>query len=254
MGKTVQVRKLVIGEGKTKVIVPIVGKTRAEIVEKAASFKDYEIDMVEWRVDFYEDVFEVEKLVETAKQLRSALGEDMPLLYTFRTADEGGEKPIDHAAYTALNKAVAESGYVDLVDVQIFEGDDVVRENIDNIHAAGCKVVGSNHDFHKTPEKAELVRRLTKMSDMGCDIPKIAVWPQNRSDVLELFAATVEANDTIDRPLITMSMSPIGGISRLAGEIFGSSMTFGMVGKASAPGQIPVEKLQSVLTVLHESL
>ncbi|MDO4493731.1 MAG: type I 3-dehydroquinate dehydratase [Clostridia bacterium] len=254
MSKTVRVRNLVIGEGKTKVIVPIVGKTREEIVEKGASFKNYAIDMVEWRVDFYEDVFDTEKLIETAKQLRAALGEEMPLLYTFRTANEGGEKAIDAAKYTELNKAIAESGAVDLVDVEIFSGDDVVRENIDAIHEAGCLVIGSNHDFHKTPEKDELVRRLTKMSDMGADIPKIAVWPQSRADVLTLFAATVEADDSIDRPLITMSMSPTGVISRLAGEVFGSAMTFGMVGKASAPGQIPVEELQEVLGVLHNSL
>ena len=254
MVNTVQVRKTVIGEGKPKVIVPIVGKTREEIVEKAKTFRDYEIDMVEWRVDFYDDVFDREKLIETAKQLRAALGADMPLLYTFRTAAEGGEKPIENDVYTALNKAIAESGYVDLVDVQIFLGDDVVTENIDIIHKAGCRVVGSNHDFHKTPEKDELVRRLKKMSDMGADIPKIAVMPQNRGDVLELFAATAEANDKLERPLITMSMSPTGTISRLAGEVFGSAMTFGMIGKASAPGQIPVERLQQVLNILHESL
>ena len=254
MVKPIQVRKTNIGAGAPKVIVPIVGKTREEIVEKAKSFKDYEIDMVEWRVDFYDDVFDTDKLLETAKQLRAALGEEMPLLFTFRTAAEGGEKPIENGLYTELNKAIAESGYVDLVDVQIFLGDDVVTENINNIHAAGCKVVGSNHDFHATPEKDELVRRLVKMSDMGADIPKIAVMPQNRYDVLELFAATAEANDKLERPLITMSMSPTGVISRLAGEVFGSSMTFGMIGKASAPGQIPVERLQQVLNILHESL
>ena len=250
----IQIRKTTIGAGKPKVIVPIVCKTREEIVEKAQSFTDYAIDMVEWRVDFYEDVFDKEKLIETARQLREALGEEMPLLYTFRTAAEGGEKPISNEDYTALNKAVAESGYVDLVDVQIFLGDDVVAENIANIHAAGCKVVGSNHDFHSTPKKDELVRRLKKMAEMGADIPKIAVMPQSRNDVLTLFAATAEANDALDRPIITMSMSPTGVISRLAGEVFGSAMSFGMIGKASAPGQIPVERLQQVLDILHESL
>jgi len=51
-----------------------------------------------------------------------------------------------------------------------------------------------------------------------------------------------------------MSMSPVGGVTRICGEVFGSSMTFGMVGKASAPGQIPVERLQEALNILHESL
>jgi len=249
----VVVRNLTIGTGKPKVIVPIVGATREEIVAKAQSFSAYEIDMVEWRVDFYEDVFEEEKLLETLKQLRAALGET-PLLFTFRTKNEGGEKAITPEAYLALNTAVAKSGNADLIDVEIFMGDDVVKANIEAIHAANVLVVGSNHDFFKTPDQADIVSRLTKMDEMGADIPKIAVMPQSRQDVLVLFAATAEANDKIERPLITMSMSPVGGVTRICGEVFGSSMTFGMVGKASAPGQIPVERLQEALNILHESL
>lgn len=50
-------------------------------------------------------------------------------------------------AYTALNTAVAQSGDADAVDVEVFSGDEVVRRNIQAIHAAGKAVVGSNHDF-----------------------------------------------------------------------------------------------------------
>lgn len=143
------------------------------------------MDVVEWRADFYEDVFDLAKTVDTAKALRKALGET-PILFTFRTKKEGGEKEIDADTYTALNKAVAESGAVDAVDVEIFSGDDVVRQNIANIHAAGKLVVGSNHDFFKTPAKSDLIYRLRKMQDMGADLPKIAVMPTCRADVVTL--------------------------------------------------------------------
>jgi len=125
----VVVRNLTIGTGKPKVIVPIVGATREEIVAKAQSFSAYEIDMVEWRVDFYEDVFEEEKLLETLKQLRAALGET-PLLFTFRTKNEGGEKAITPEAYLALNTAVAKSGNADLIDVVCLKsGQNFVRSH-----------------------------------------------------------------------------------------------------------------------------
>ena len=42
-------------------------------------------------------------------------------------------------------------------------------------------------------------------------------------------------------------------ISRLAGEVFGSAATFGAVKKASAPGQISVNDLRTVLTILHQA-
>ena len=250
---TVTVRNVVIGEGTPKVIVPIVAATAEGIVAKGRELTQHQLDVVEWRVDFYEDVYEIDKVIDTLKQLRGALGE-IPILFTFRTKKEGGEKEIDMDLYTRLNTAVAQSGDADLVDVEIFSGDDVVRANIDAVHAAGCRVVGSNHDFFKTPAKADLIYRLRKMQDMGADIPKIAVMPQCAEDVLVLLDATREMHECYaDRPLITMSMAS-GVITRLVGEYFGSAMTFGAVGQTSAPGQIPVEKLQEVLAIIHGAL
>jgi 3-dehydroquinate dehydratase-1 len=252
--KTLKIRDLTIGEGAPKIIVPIVGKTKEEILEKAKSFKEIKIDVVEWRVDFYDEVFNIEKVLDTLRELRNAL-DDILILFTFRTKKEGGEKEISIEKYTELNKAVAESGNVDLVDVEIFSGDDVVKENIKNIQDAGVLVVGSNHDFFKTPDKDDIVFRLRKMQDMGASIPKIAVMPQSTEDVLTLLAATNEMNTKYaDRPIITMSMGPMGVISRLSGEIFGSAMTFGAVGQTSAPGQIPVEELTTTLEILHKAL
>ena len=116
-------------------------------------------------------------------------------------------------------------------------------------------MVGSNHDFDKTPDYEDLIYRLRKMQDMGADIPKIAVMPQNHNDVLTLLSATETMSSIYaDRPIITMSMSAAGVISRLCGEVFGSAMTFGAVGRVSAPGQIPVEQLNQAITILHNSL
>jgi len=90
------------------------------------------------------------------------------------------------------------------------------------------------------------------MQDMGADIAKIAVMPNSTTDVLTLLIATAEMFERYaDRPLITISMSPRGVITRLTGELFGSAATFGSVDKTSAPGQIPVTELAALLTKLH---
>lgn len=251
--RTVMLRNVEVGAGAPKIIVPIVGKTREEIVAKGRELAGIPLHVVEWRVDFYDDVFDTEKVLETLRQLREALG-DTPILFTFRTKKEGGEKSIDPDAYTALNTAVAQSGNADAIDVEIFSGDEVVRRNIDAIHAAGKVVVGSNHDFDKTPTQADLIYRLRKMQDMGADLPKIAVMPQSKADVLTLLNATEEMSRCYaDRPIITMSMSATGVISRLCGEVFGSAMTFGAVGQVSAPGQIPVERLNTATDIIHSA-
>ena len=231
---TVKVRNITIGEGRPKICVPIVGKTREEILKEASTFSALPVDVAEWRVDWYDDVFDTEEVLTTAKQLNEALGE-IPVLFTFRTSKEGGEKEISLEQYAQLNKAVAESGYVDLVDVEAFTGDEIVTSIISHAHANGVKVIASNHDFVKTPEKDEIVRRLRKMQT--------------------LLEATLEMSEQYaDRPIITMSMAGTGVVSRLTGETFGSALTFGAASKASAPGQIGVHELKQVLDIIHKSL
>ena len=248
------VRNVKIGEGVPKICVPIVGVTKEEIINEAKTFENIPVDVVEWRVDWFEHVFEFEKVEEVLKELREALGET-PLLFTFRTSKEGGEKAIEPAAYVELNKKAAATGLVDLVDVEAFTGDEYVKEIIAAAHESGVAVVASNHDFDKTPDKDDIVSRLRKMQDLDADIPKIAVMPQNKKDVLTLLAATEEmVSEYADRPIITMSMAGTGLISRLCGEVFGSALTFGAVGKASAPGQMNAADLSEILTLIHKSM
>mgnify|MGYP005800969339 FL=1 len=251
---TVKVRNIEIGAGIPKICVPIVGVTKEEIITEAKTFDSIPVDVVEWRVDWFENVFEFDKVEDVLKDLREALG-DTPILFTFRTSKEGGEKAIEPEPYKELNIKAAQSGYVDLVDVEVFTGDDIVKEIVKNAHACGVKVVASNHDFDKTPEKAEIVKRLRKMQELDADIPKIAVMPNCKKDVLTLLSATEEMyTEYADRPIITMSMAGTGVISRLCGEVFGSALTFGAAKKASAPGQMGVEDLKIVLELLHKSL
>lgn len=250
----VEVRGVRIGEGIPKICVPIVGTTRDEILAAAKSFESVKKDVVEWRADWFEGVFDFAQVEAVLKELRRVLG-NTPILFTFRTANEGGEKAIEPAAYAELNKRAAATGLIDLVDVEAFTGDEVVRDIIESAHESGVVVVASNHDFEKTPEKDEIVRRLRKMQELDADIPKIAVMPQSRKDVLTLLSATEEmVSEYADRPIITMSMSATGLISRLCGECFGSALTFGAVGKASAPGQMNASDLSEILNLIHTRL
>ena len=250
----IMIRGVAIGEGIPKICVPIVGKTREEIVKAAEEIRTLPVDVVEWRADWYEEIFEADVVLDILQELRRILGE-LPLLFTFRTKKEGGEKEIDEKNYRTLNQLAAESGLADLIDVEVFSGDEVVNDLVRTAHENEVKVIGSNHDFGKTPSKEEIIRRLQKMQELDVDLPKIAVMPRKKEDVLTLLAATEEMNRKYaDRPIITMSMAGDGVISRLCGEVFGSALTFGAAGQASAPGQIGVKELRQILTILHESV
>lgn len=250
----IMIRDVAIGEGIPKICVPIVGKTREEIVKAAEEIRTLPVDVVEWRADWYEEIFEADVVLDILQELRRILGE-LPLLFTFRTKKEGGEKEIDEKNYRTLNQLAAESGLADLIDVEVFSGDEVVNDLVRTAHENEVKVIGSNHDFGKTPSKEEIIRRLQKMQELDVDLPKIAVMPKKKEDVLTLLVATEEMNRKYaDRPIITMSMAGDGVISRLCGEVFGSALTFGAAGQASAPGQIGVKELRQILTILHESV
>ncbi len=251
---TVKVRNVVIGEGMPKICIPIIGKTKDDILNAAAVIKDTKHDMVEWRVDWFDDVMDLDKVFDVLKELRVILG-DTPLLFTFRTADEGGERAIDKSAYLKLNIDIISSTLIDLVDVELFSGDDIVKEIASIAHANNVVVIASNHDFSKTPDKDEILERLIKMQALGADIPKIAVMPTCKRDVITLLAVTEEmTTEHNGTPIITMSMGSMGLISRLCGEAFGSSVTFGAVGESSAPGQMNASDLNTILELIHKSM
>lgn len=246
----VKVRNVNIGDGMPKICVPIIEKTRDEILGTAKEILHSPADMVEWRVDWFELVFDIEEVKSVLADLRTTLGE-IPILFTFRTKAEGGEKEISYEQYSKLLKNIADTSLIDLIDVEVFV-DDNIAELVTEIQKTGVKVVGSNHDFVKTPVQEEIVRRLCYMQDIGVDIPKIAVMPQCKKDVLTLLCATEEmATKYAERPIVTMSMAEMGVVTRVAGESFGTAITFGALQKASAPGQIQVEDLKKILEIMH---
>lgn len=253
MKKIVEVRGVKIGGGMPKICVSLIGKNDTEIIEEIVLIKTLPIDVVEWRMDYHVACEDINSMLETLKKIRQTLG-DRPLLATFRSKNEGGEKVISPGKYVALNKSVIETKLVDMIDIELFTGDKLVEEMVQLAHRYDIKVVMSNHDFAKTPSKEEIIKRLCKMQAMDADLPKIAVMPQDTADVLTLLAATNEmVTDYAECPIITMSMGGLGVVSRLAGETFGSALTFGAAKTVSAPGQVEVIRLREALQVIHQS-
>lgn len=248
------VRDMIIGSGMPKICIPIVAAEQEEIFAQAKHISTLACDMVEWRVDWFDAYQDETALMEVLSGLREILG-DMPIVATFRTEKEGGNKDIEFSDYSKLAIAIAKSGMADFIDVEGFSFGEISEELIRAVQKEGMRVIASNHDFKKTPPKEEIINRLLKMQEMGADIAKIAVMPQSEKDVLTLMSATEEmVREHATIPVITMSMSGLGGVSRLAGEIFGSAVTFASAGHASAPGQMDAAELKNVLELLHKGL
>lgn len=276
MKKTVTLRHLTLGEGLPAVCVPVMGRNKKEILDSAREALASGPDLIEWRADYLPadrtasqndlsskassgregsliDLQRVQWGVINGilADMRSLIGET-PLLVTFRSGREGGEREISGEEYREFYRIVLGSGRADAIDVELFQGEETVRELVGLARKSGVKTVLSNHDFHATPPEAELLARLARMQELGGDIGKIAVMPESMADVLALLTATEKASRTLSIPIITMSMGGRGAVSRILGELTGSVLTFGMAGIPSAPGQIPVGELRELLEEIHK--
>lgn len=250
--ETVTIKNLKIGEGIPKICIPVTGKNREDILKELENIRQQKPDLTEWRVDCYEEGKDSEKVMEMLKTIYDNLA-GIPLLFTFRTANEGGMQEISFENYAKLLEKAAHTGLADLVDVEAFFQEDRTKELTELLKKAGVRVLASNHHFHETPSADEIVTAMKKMEDYGADILKMAVMPQDKQDVCILLEATVQICAKSQKPVVTMSMGKTGVLSRICGEFTGSCITFAAGENASAPGQIKAQKMREILEKLHET-
>lgn len=76
---TVKVRNLELGNGIPAICIPNVGKTKEDILSLTRTYLGMHMDLMEWRMDWYEDVEDIAKVSKLVKELRDVMG-DTPLL------------------------------------------------------------------------------------------------------------------------------------------------------------------------------
>lgn len=251
----ITLKNIVIGTGEPKIIVSTTARHSNAVkafVEQQA--KRPEPAVIELRLDLLENSDDTAAMAQLTRELYAMLPDKL-LLVTFRTKAEGGGRDIDDRRYADLYQQLLTKGQMDLLDIEMHRGTSQVEQLIALAHQQGVRVILSSHDFQQTPSQPEIIARLRQQQEMGADILKIAAMPHDAGDVLRMMSATWEMSQRYaQRPLLTMSMGGTGALSRLAGELTGSALTFGMAGEASAPGQLEARDLSATLAMLHASL
>jgi len=157
------------------------------------------------------------------------------------------------AAVVALYAAIAASGLVDFVDFETDSDPEHLRQVRESTRRHEVRLILSYHNLSYTPGLAYLVDRFLEAERLGADVAMVQVMPRDRADVLRLLAATAEADDKARIPLISMSVGPLGSVSRMVGGLFGSWLSFAVGESASAPGQIPIGDLVTVYDIIRRS-
>ncbi|MCT9462032.1 type I 3-dehydroquinate dehydratase [Acinetobacter baumannii] len=234
-----------------KTIVPITAKTKEQALAQAQVIANTaDADLAEFRIDLLSFASDTKQVIALGHELKKILG-NKPMIATIRTKNEGGQLEISDADYGKTYQAYLKNPFMDWLDVEMFRDQKVVSEIVQKAHQKKVLIVMSNHDFQKTPSQDEIEKRLLKQDQMGADVLKIAVMPKSKQDVFTLMNATLKVSQQTTKPLLTMSMGQLGTISRVATANMGGSYSFGMIGQASAPGQIDVTKLKQILQTVQ---
>lgn len=231
---------------KPTICVPITAVDRERVLEQARVYAAHQVEMVEWRADLYNNLYDTQDVLETLKMV-SKLLPDCVLLFTVRSKAQGGNSLMTGENLRKLLVAVAQTEETDVIDVECdsWPNPYVV---IEELHKNNVKVIGSFHDFVRTPSVEEMGEIFGRLTASGVDIVKLAVMPQSPSDVANLLLATSSYTDHHDKtPVISMSMGRLGAISRVGCYTFGSCVTFAALGETSAPGQLGYDAMKNIL-------
>lgn len=253
--------------GRPAVIVPTQAVDAEELsAQCAAAAATGVVDVIECRIDpLLAQTGQDARAEDVLRLLPHATAAGLPVLLTVRTAFEGGLVEISESDYAEVVRrliagvanAAAKPGESPAggaggslgapvaLDVEIDRAES--RALIAAARENGVPVVASHHNFTATDSQAELSATFRRMDEAGADVAKVAMMPQEASDVLRLLAATAEAAATSSRPVLGISMGPLGRTSRIMGADFGSCASFAQIGLASAPGQIDAVRLAEIL-------
>jgi 3-dehydroquinate dehydratase-1 len=207
--------------------------------EVAALAGAHTADVVELRGDLFDDP-SVARVTAALERLAAA---GRPVLFTVRAAAEGG-RAMPEAQRAALYEAALP--LVQALDVEIASR--ALAERLGpRARAQDCRLVLSAHDFSRTPPVDEIDALVARGQALGADIVKVATMTLTLADVQSLLAVTLARRAT---GVVTLGMGPWGPLTRVVLPAAGSLLTYGSIGRPTAPGQISVAALRGLFDSL----
>ena len=215
---------------QTKIAIPIFQNTKEAVIAVAEDCIDKGADILEFRIDALNN--------PNSKEIKEIIEEiNFPMIATNRIASEGGSfKGSEKERVNLLLECI---DLVDYVDIEL-QSDD---KYISSLNEGSAKTIISYHDFEKTPDLDEIYYIVEKEKELG-DIAKVAFMPQDLDDTLKVLAILSHYSNTI-----AISMSDLGSYTRVMASKFNSPITFAAGTDVTAPGQIDIETMKSLLNM-----
>lgn len=219
---------------KPLIALPVKDENLEDTLRKA---KNHGVDIIEVRVDQFSNI-ELDYIKDVVKKVKSY---DFIVLITVRSKIEGGGRDIPDTERVKIFETVMD--IADILDIE-FSSEDIREEIINLAKCNGKLSLVSYHDFEKTPHIDFIQNYIDVVKSIGGDIVKFAFKVNSFEDVANIMCIT---HKNRDKNIVAIAMGDIGKISRVAGFIFGSIITYTYIGESFAPGQIEISKLKEEL-------
>lgn len=247
----VTIRETVIGEGKPKICVCVAGPDERSIITESHKAWKSPADIIEWRADYFENWQDDTAMIRMLKTIRMNIG-SKPFLFTFRTKEEGGSIPFKDTVYMHVLKLAIDSRLIDLVDIECCVSEYMAMEMISYAKSKNVFIIGSNHSPGFKLSIGEMDYRIRYMQKLGVDIARLTVEPERKRDVYKLLLAIHDLCEDLNFPIAILGLGKAGKYSRVLGEFFGSSLTYGVLDSTDDPSEISVTRLASIIDNLHD--
>ena len=207
--------------------------------ETNAQIKNLGVGLLELRADLFKklDLTYILAQIGHRKHLK------IPLLLTLRNQKkEGASKEFSDEKKWAIIQASLP--FVEMIDIEL--SSPILKKVVNLARQLGKKVIVSSHYLKDTPKNLESIFK--KSLSIKADIVKIAARANSFDDVMFMLTFTHRHHK---HNLITMSLGPLGTISRLIFPAAGSKYTYTFLNKPTASGQVDVVTLKSHLKVYY---
>ena len=228
------------------VCVPIVDTTIEESLSTAKTLVEDGVEVIEWRLDYLKELSDIRALDNGLKDMADICNYTI-LIGTIRTIEEGGNCTFKEDEMKQYLIHIAKSKTCDFIDMEYYTYEKP-REIVTILKNLGARVICSHHDFDETPEDDIALTLLEEMECSECDVVKMAVMPVTTTDVTRFMDVCNAFAMETSKLTITMSMGELGRVSRFAGNVTGSAVTFGAFNSQSAPGQIDYKRLKEIIS------
>jgi 3-dehydroquinate dehydratase-1 len=207
--------------------------------ETNAQIKHLGVGLLELRADLFKklDTSYIIAQIQHRRLLK------IPLLLTLRNRKKEGAVKI-FSDQLKMQIITASLPLVDMIDIEF--SSPLLKKVIALARARKVKVIVSSHYLQGMPHDLESVFK--KALSVGADIVKIAAHANSFDDVMTMLAFTHRHRK---HDLITISMGPLGAISRLILPAAGSKYTYTFLNKPKAAGQVDIATLKSHMKIYY---